>query len=177
VGKQEASLNDLQDLFDYNPVTGVLRWKVNRSNVKAGTVVTCQDGKGYLLVTINKRMHKAHRVAWMLHHQSCIPPNILIDHVNGVKDDNRAINLRLATKQQNSANLRGCNRSNKTSEIRGVCWYRNYNKWRSYVRYNGKMITIGYFATKEEAARAVEVKRLELFGDFAGRSQSTVEED
>ena len=56
----------VNELLTYNIITGVLTWKVNKSNVKAGTQAGSLKKTGYLYITINRQDCAAHRVAWLL---------------------------------------------------------------------------------------------------------------
>jgi len=173
--RPESPLDELQRLFDLDSETGILKWRVANGKAKAGDVAGRSANSGYILIGINCRNHYAHRIVWRMHHQTDIPPGMRIDHINCVVSDNRPGNLRLATQAQNMANRPGCNR-NSSSGIRGVYWVKHRQKWRGVIMNLGKYISTGHFTTKEEAARAVESKRLELFGEFAGRSQLPVKE-
>jgi hypothetical protein len=88
-----------------------------------------------------------------------------VDHTNGNGLDNRRSNLRPATQSQNSRN-RGKTRANK-SGFKGVCWYPTTRKWVAAIRHNYKLVSLGYFFTPEEAARAYDAAALELHGEFA----------
>jgi hypothetical protein len=57
---------------------------------------------GYRRVTIRGREYKAHRLIWLWVHGEHPPKDMTIDHVNGIKTDNRICNLRLATQMQNT---------------------------------------------------------------------------
>lgn len=69
--------------------------------------------------------------------------------------------LRLVTHKQNQENRRGAQRNNATSGIRGVVG--RPGRWFGQIRHNCQQIKIGPFATIEEAAEAVRLRRLELF--------------
>jgi hypothetical protein len=92
-------------------------------------------------------------------------PKIQCDHINHDELDNRRINLRQCTNQENNRN-RNCNK-NSTSKYKGVCWYKRDNKWRSSIKFNNKQIHLGYFYDENEAAIAYNNKSKELFGEFA----------
>jgi hypothetical protein len=90
-------------------------------------------------------------------------PSEDVDHINGDKADNRWANLRAATTSQNIANSR-CHRLNACG-FKGV--YRKYGKWCANVRIKGKLIYLGLFVTREEAAMAYATAAYGLFGDFS----------
>jgi hypothetical protein len=95
---------------------------------------------------------------------------IKIDHKNGNGLDNRKENLRMASTAENARNLNKKS-SNNTSGYRGVSFSKRHkNKpWMGRIKFNGKLIHLGYFFTAEEAAKAFDKKAVELFGEFCGR--------
>ena len=92
----------LKELLRYDPETGVFTWRATgkgrRLNRQAGTV----QATGYLTITIDWRIHLAHRLAF-LYVVGDWPPNE-IDHIDGDQSNNRWCNLRPATRSQNMAN-------------------------------------------------------------------------
>jgi hypothetical protein len=129
--------------------------------------------KGSVIRTTSKRMYddngrfiKLKPFAVYIHRVIMNPPkNMFVDHINGDVLDNRKINLRVCNTQQNNAN-RGI-LSNNTSGYKGVSWFKTRNKWRANTWFNNKQIHIGYFNNKTDAAKAVDNKNIELFGQFA----------
>lgn len=91
-------------------------------------------------------------------------PDELVDHINMNELDNRRSNLRLASKSQNMAN-RG-NQVNNISGYKGVHKRKDTGRWQSYIKYQGKRIHLGYFATAEEAAYVYDQATIQLFGEF-----------
>ncbi len=55
---------------------------------------------GYVRFKLNGKLKFAHRVIWEMFNGK-IPEGKVIDHINGIKDDNRIENLRLTTQRQN----------------------------------------------------------------------------
>jgi hypothetical protein len=90
------------------------------------------------------------------------------DHVNGNGLDNRRLNLRTCSKQQNAYNRRKTERET-SSRYKGVSLYkRNHtNPWMARIKYDGKSLHIGYYPTEADAARAYDIKALEMFGKYA----------
>lgn len=68
--------------------------------------------------------YKAHRLVWFLLNGS-IPKGMSIDHINGVRSDNRIANLRVVTHHMNSMNR--SKSKNNTTGVNGVCYYEGYN--------------------------------------------------
>lgn len=145
-------------LLEYNPDTGRLTWRISSGKAKKASLAGCLID-GYRTIGIQGRLYRAHRLAWLIHHG--VEPVGDLDHINGDRDDNRIVNLRQATHAENMHNRRADH--DNTSGIKGVCWNRFKNKWMAYV--NGRHV--GYFDTKDEAAEAVQKRRLELHGEFA----------
>ena len=90
------------------------------------------------------------------------PDDLVVDHINGNTLDNRKLNLRQCTHQQNMMNA--VKKRKSLSKFKGV--FRNGNSWGARIG-NGGRIHIGSFKTEEEAAKAYNEKALELFGEFA----------
>jgi hypothetical protein len=154
---------ELKSQLHYNPDTGLfIRNKALCNSVKIGDVAGAPDGKGYLRISVNMKRHKAHRLAW-LYMTGELPKN-QIDHINGVKNDNRFINLREATNSQNKSNS-GLYVNNK-SGYKGVSWYKKYKKWVSHVSVNGKRKTLGYFDNAIDASIAYENFAKQHHGEF-----------
>jgi hypothetical protein len=90
------------------------------------------------------------------------------DHRNHDTLDNRRGNLRKCTQADNSHNQP--KRRNNKSGFKGVSyygWHRITPKWLACIKPNSKSISIGYFDTPEEAARAYDKVAKKLFGEFA----------
>lgn len=60
------------------------------------------DKDGYLIVKIKGKQYKAHRLVYALHYG--LMPIGVIDHINGIRTDNRIENLRCVTQADNVAN-------------------------------------------------------------------------
>lgn len=144
--------NECHRLFRYDAETGLLTRKVKVStNTKVGDVVGCVDGRGHLVVVISRKLYKVHRIAWLM--QTGKMPKELIDHINGIKTDNRWCNLREATQSENGRN-RGKNLNNTTG-FKGVCASgRHKSPYMAKITLNGKQINLGRFLTPKLAHEA-----------------------
>ena len=87
-----------------------------------------------------------------------------VDHINGNKLDNRRVNLRICTLQQNQMNR---TKRKGTSIYKGVNFYKITNKWQASIKFNQKNIHLGYFLDEVEAAKAYNKAAKEHFKDFA----------
>ncbi len=157
-------IKELQQLLSYNPTTGVLEWKPRPRamfgrdqdhkawNTKfAGKLAfTSTNPDGYRRGRIHNTDFKAHRVAYALHHG--IWPVGHIDHINGNRADNRAINLRDVNRFENQKNMKRSVR-NRSGHV-GVSWDKKSEKWYAYIRVNGKTTYLGLFTNVEDAAAA-----------------------
>ena len=153
------------NLIDYNPLTGEMTWKEGGRGIKKGAKVGSIKSDGYIGIgtSINKKFKllKAHRVAWFIFYKEL--PNV-IDHINGDRADNRIINLRSCTQQENLRNQK--KRKGFTSKHKGVSWNKNMNRWQSKICINYNNIHLGYFDTEIEARDVYEEKAKEIFKEF-----------
>ena len=94
--------------------------------------------------------------------------DMVVDHINHNKLDNRRENLRICTSQQNNINMPI--RSNNTSGIKGVSWREDRQKWIARITINEKRLS-KHCDTKEEAIRIRRQWEEEYFGEY----QNTVE--
>jgi hypothetical protein len=139
--------------------TGSATWKKTHfKGKKAGTI----NSKGYVVIQVDGVMLALHRIIWTLAHGN---PLTFIDHINGIRDDNRIENLRLASNSYNQANARL--RTNNTSGFRGVYWEANIQKYSARIKKDRVSHYIGAYDTKYEAYEAYCKAAKQLFGDFA----------
>lgn len=157
---QHYTPKELQERLAYDPETGILTWKKCRDSRKIGNPATSLDIAGYVQINIAGKVLKGHRVAWAIYYGKW--PIGMIDHKNGVKNDNRIENLRDCDNQTNCQNQRNGMRSNKTGYI-GVHIANGgvpEKRYRAKIQFNGKQIHLGGYATALEAFNVyVEAKR------------------
>jgi hypothetical protein len=159
--KARPTIEELREYLDYEPETGVLRWrKAPKAAVKAGAIVKTVNGRGYVQVGFKGFKFLAHRAAFALHHGRW--PQPACDHINCNKTDNRAINLRECTRSANSQNRSA--QSNNSTGAKGVS--RCGNGYRAHARLNGVQHT-KYFRHFKDAAVYVKQLREQLHGEFA----------
>lgn len=89
----------------------------------------------------------------------------VVDHIDGIKDNNNANNLRWATVSENGLNSKKP-RNNTTGE-KNVYWNSKSNVWSVQFRVDGKNIYFGTFRDKNDAIEFARMKRQELYGEFA----------
>lgn len=96
-----------------------------------------------------------------------VPSYLHVDHINGDKLDNRKLNLRVATPQQNQYNKPV--RKDSTTGIKGVRRIVNvhYVSWAARIRYKGVYTHIGSYPKRREAASAYNQFAVKLFGEYA----------
>lgn len=92
-------------------------------------------------------------------------PAFIVDHINGVRNDNRWLNLRRADASQNCWNSK--KPSTNTSGAKGVSFHKATGKWQVRIRVRGKQKHIGLFDSVEEAELAFAVAADKFHGEFA----------
>jgi hypothetical protein len=131
---------------------GALYWRVRvngRVPVDTAAGTLCQ---GYTHVRYKRKLYYAHRLIWrMFNPDAPLGKGVEIDHIDGVRDNNRIENLRAVDKFTNQQNRHRA-RVDNTHGFMGVT--RDHNKWRACIRANGKKFSLGSFATPEAAHAA-----------------------
>lgn len=147
----------LRSILDYNPETGVFTWLENVDRPKewntrwAGKQAGTKCVNGYISIsTLAKKSRMlAHRLAF-LYMEGEIPEQV--DHINGIRNDNRWENLRAVDNFINSRNQKL--RNTNTSGYNGVYWCKRRNLWYVRIGLNGKNLHGGYFDKKMDAVKA-----------------------
>lgn len=118
------------------------------------------DKDGYLIIKIKGKQYKAHRIVFALVHGRF--PDGEIDHINGVRDDNRIENLRECTRLGNVLNEH--REANKDTKYVGIYYDKTYGLKKHYAfHFRGKTYR---FATPEEAYVCKDRLRRETYGDY-----------
>ncbi len=86
---------------------------------------------------------------------------LVIDHINKNKIDNRKSNLRFSTVSSNIRN--GSLRKSNKSGVQGVYWCKFSKKWVSQIMVKRKHIHLGKFSNKQEAISARKVAEEKYF--------------
>jgi len=120
--------------YTYNPETGKVY------GVKGKEIIS-KHKEGYIHIKNSKFQLRGHQFAWYWVNKEIVN---CIDHINGIRDDNRICNLRSVTHQQNLFN----------TKAKGYTWRKRDNKWQSQINLNNKYIHLGLFDTEEEARNA-----------------------
>lgn len=132
-------------------------WKTWNTRYAGAEAFVSPDMQGYLQGRVNGRRYQAHRVIWLL--AWGVWPDGEIDHVNGIRSDNRLSNLREASHAENQRNQKMP--STNTSGVVGVCWHLATGKWRAQIRKNGVTKHLGYFDEFEAAVARRKAAEIE----------------
>lgn len=163
---QGITVEEARELWSYNPATGELIWKVDLgSNVRAGMVA----GRACLSVRFNNRPMSKGIIAFGIYTGAWPESGERIlfrdKDTKNLKWDNLACDTR--SKVTGAQRMR----SNNTSGVRGVHWHKRSQKWRAFIRVQGKHLYLGSFETIEKAAAARKVAAKEYFGEFCNEEQ------
>ena len=148
----------LKKILNYNPETGIFRWLVSTGpRAVVGAEAGWKTAQGYRTVEINSKAYRLHRLAWL--YMTGKFPYPEIDHINGVKLDNRWKNLREATKFLNMQNRRKANK-NSVSGVLGAHFNDRLGKYCAVIWDGKKQKHIGVYETAAQAHAAyVAAKR------------------
>ena len=162
VKAKTLSANRLRKLLNYNPATGVFRWRVRRGGPKnvGGVAGGIHRPKGYRQISIDGKLYGANRLVWL--YMTGKWPKLEIGYINHNTSDTRWANLRAMTPSQRGATSR---RRNKLG-VRGV-WITKSGKYVARIKVAGKKKYLGLFDTIEKASVAYTRAAKDAFGQFA----------
>jgi hypothetical protein len=144
----QVSIERLRAMFDVTP-DGLLIRKIARPGRSwVGTVAGCMNSHGYILVMVDKVHLKAHRIVWALENGKW--PEGQIDHINGIRHDNRIENLRDVPPIVNARNRRDLTGSK--SGLLGA--YKNGSGYVAKTKRGGISVCFGTYPSAAEAHEA-----------------------
>lgn len=152
-----VSQKRLRELLDYDNVSGIFTWRVTKSNKKSGEVAGSINRWGYIVIGIDRQIYNAHRLVWLYAHGEL--PSGHVDHINGIKTDNRIVNLRHVSCSENQHNQTRLSANNR-SGFKGVSFYKPNGKWRAQIGLRGKRLYLGQYNTAEEAYSAYQAAKI-----------------
>lgn len=144
--------------LEYDKASGSFKWfdhwnksaKTKFVGKKAGS----KDQKGYLAICFGSKKIKLHRLVWFIENGTW-PKEI--DHINGIKTDNRIQNLRAVDRRQNMSN---CSH-HREGKLIGGYWHKGAKAWVAQITIDKKNYYLGIHNTELEAHEAY-IKALEL---------------
>lgn len=178
----EHMSDPIGNFVSYNPETGELHWKFRGLcyfpdkrkhrlwNARfSGKIAGSLNSQGYIVICINGKRYKAHRIIWLI--VKGVWPVSEIDHRNEIKSDNRWGNLRQASSGQNKHNRKAY--KNNTSGFKGITWNKRCQKWQAQISVDRKSYQLGLFIRIEDAISAHANAAKDLHKDFHNLSSST----
>lgn len=168
--KKSFTKEYLSQCIVYGKRTGTITWlfrprshftsisSFNTWNEKnAGEIATKENANGYQAIYLDGRTILAHHAAFILVNNE---KPTEVDHINGIRSDNRWENIRTVTRLENTKNRKV--RSDSVSGICGVQQRSDSGRWRAKITHNGKRINLGQFDTKEQAIDARKKAEIEF---------------
>ncbi|USY26691.1 HNH endonuclease [Alcaligenes sp. 1735tsa3] len=149
--QEELSSEKLRQLVHYDPETGVFTRLVRTSNfINEGDVAGRCNKQGYLSFSVLGKDRLAHRLAWLYVYGQW--PSYQVDHINGIRTDNRISNLRDVPTRVNAHNRNDAPKS--LSGLRGVSFDSRRGKYRARIMSHGAEVWLGYFDSADLAHSA-----------------------
>lgn len=140
-------------IFHYDDSTGDLIWLRNDEKPKtwntrySGKIAGYINSQGYISINVNNKMKLAHRIIWEMKNGDT--PNV-IDHINGVKNDNRIQNLRNVSYKENNNNRHSINKNNK-SGYNNIFFDSRSRRWVKVIGYEKGLRKTKIYKTIEDA--------------------------
>jgi len=143
----DLTVERLRELLHYDPDTGVFTWRAGRQGVPRTQIEAGKITKsGYRSICVDYHLLRAHVLAWF--YMTGGWPRADIDHLNGIRHDNRWANLRVVSRSVNNENQRRAQRGNKSGFL-GVS--PNHSRWAASITIRGQKFHLGTFDTPREA--------------------------
>lgn len=143
-----ADLNaeQLRSLVTYNPETGLFLWVTAGRGRQMNRPAGGPTIYGYWQIRLLGRTYRANRLAWL--YMTGNWPTHFVDHINGIKDDDRWNNLRDVPQTINAQNRRSASTKSSTGVFGAQKTKEGY---RAKIVVNGLIVSLGTYRTPEEA--------------------------
>ncbi len=162
----ELTGSRLGEMLHYDPITGEFTWLRSVYRVKRGDLAGSFDKDGYVLIKLDQKTYKAHRLAWL--YMTGAWPTDEIDHRDLNKSNNAWANLRAATKSQNMGNISV--RSNSQTGVKGVQFDGRRGYYYATIIVDRRKRWLGSFPDAASASAAYSKAATQLRGEFARAS-------
>jgi len=141
----------VREVISFDVATGIFRWiKPNSQRTPVGSVAGGKRVTGYIAISIDGHRYQAHRLAWLYVNGKW--PSLEIDHINGLRSDNRIANLREASRSENQQNRKTpSSRKLRHSAFMGVSMDKRDGIYFAQIKTNGKTKNLGRFIAQEDA--------------------------
>ena len=154
-----VDVDRVRQLFDYDPDTGLLTWKVQVSNrIRIGSVVKSVSSEGYIQVGVDGQRRLAHHVVWAWWYGTELVGDI--DHINRDRKDNRISNLRDVSRSDNLLNAEYAN----STGFAGVAKVAS-GRFAAGIHVKRARVYIGTYDTAEQAHLAYVERHIQLYGE------------
>lgn len=154
----------IDEVIRYDPESGFFFWKRNSGKRKIGERAGYQMQHGYEEIKVLGKRWTSHRLAWFL--MTGEVPDKQIDHINGIRNDNRWVNLRLANQAENNMN-RG---ARNALGIKNVYLHKPTGTYNVKLYLNGVCHSFGYYDDLELAELVAIEAREKYHKQFARHS-------
>lgn len=167
--RRDFTRAEVLELLDYDPATGIFRWKVERNSyggkIRPGQEAGGINPIGYVQIKLFGLYYRAQQIAWLVMTGEWPPSGREVDHINRNRADNAWANLRLATRSQNNMNA-GLRSDNKSGQ-KGVGQRKDTGRWYARVTVDRRVILLGHFDSFDDAVAARRAAERQYFGSFA----------
>lgn len=162
--RDDLTHDEVDRRLHYEETTGIFRWKEAPPNqrIYEGYIAGSNGPRGYWWICLNGHQYLSHRLAVLVVKGAW--PAHEVDHINGIRNNNRWVNLRECVHLQNGQN-RSVSANNKSGAA-GVYQTYDSNRWWAEIKVKGDRLYLGSFDEFDQAVEARRRAEQKHFGEF-----------